>query len=198
MNDHSIRDMCRELASYDWDKIADRLCRLNQRDRAGTTYPDGYRARTISGDIPANDPEAMTPVERAADVRGFGGVTAGPPDWKGDPDGSETARAPEVDEVHKANVHALSALSQAHLAAGSLIDHVRRGEDVQKPERPIGQTSTPCKVDGCDSPAVKRGFCDTCNRADLRYQEKHNEPMPLGQLEENARKRQPQKRRQPA
>jgi hypothetical protein len=174
MNDYSIRDMCRELASYDWDKLADRLCRLNQRDRAGTTYPDGFKARTISGDIPANDPEAMTPVERAADLRAFG--------------------TPEKDEVHLANVHALSALSQAHLAAGSLIDHVRRGEEVQRLDKPIGQTATPCKVGECDSPAVKNGFCDTDNRFNLRHLAEHNEPAPMGVLEENARNRKPGKK----
>lgn len=144
MNDHTIRDMCCDLAAYDWDKLADRLCKLNQRDRAGTTWPDGFKARTISGDIPANDPEAMTPVERAADLRAFG--------------------TPEPDEVHRANVHALSALSQAHLAAGSLIDHVRRGLQLGEYEKPVGKSPTPCKseVNGCDGTANKRGWCDPC------------------------------------
>lgn len=202
MRDAQIDDMVDELEAFDWVSLRKRLKRLNQRDRAGTVIPDGYSSRTINGDIPAKDPEALTPTERVADVRGFEGVRAGPPilqgPHKGEPDGSETARPLERDPVHEANVHALSALGQAITALGGLVNHLCRGEDVQKWEKPIGQTSTPCKIGPCDTEAIKRGFCDTCNRADLRWQEKHNEPMPVALMEQAAEQRQTKKRRRVA
>lgn len=168
MRDAQIDDMVDELEAFDWVSLRKRLKRLNQRDRAGTVIPDGYSSRTINGDIPAKDPEALTPTERVADVRGFEGVRAGPPilqgPHKGEPDGSETARPLERDPVHEANVHALSALGQAITALGGLVNHLCRGEDVQKYEKPVGHQAPQCRSEGCDGPAVARGWCDPCRK----------------------------------
>jgi hypothetical protein len=144
LNAYDIDRLFSELAAFDLDALAKRVKRLNERDRAGTTIPDGYGSRTLNTDIPASDPEALTPTERAADRRAFG--------------------RPERDLVHEANIHCLSALRQALTAIEGVLDSVKRGEELQRWEKPVGQTSTPCKADGCDGPAVARGWCDPCRK----------------------------------
>ena len=168
VNDSRIDDMVDELEAFDWVKLRQRLKRLNQRDRAGSVIPDGYASKTLNTDVPANDPEALTPVERTADVRGFAGVKAGPlvkgEDGKERPDGSDTARLPERDPVHEANVHALSALSQAVTAVDGVVASLNRGEELQRWEKPAGHQAPQCRSEGCDGPAVARGWCDPCRK----------------------------------
>lgn len=185
-----IRDECSTLAEIEWDKIADRLVDLYYRDREGTTIPDGRPSQTLNTDIPAADPEALTPTERAVNAHLFAGTGS-------KRTGDKTGKL-ERDPLHDAFVRARAALGQAALAVGPLLDNLSAAKEVQTLRKPVGQTSTPCKVGPCDSPASKNGFCDTDNRFNLRYIEQHNEPAPIGLLEENARKRQPQKRRQSA
>ena len=163
MNAYDIDRLFGELAAFDLDALCKRVTRLNDRDRAGTTIPDGYGSRTLNTDIVASDPEALTPTERAADRRAFG--------------------RPERDLVHEANIHALSALNQALTALCGVLDSVKRGEELQRWERPIGHTVTPCKLDGCNDAAQMRGMCGTHYRRALRWEHEHNgEEIPLGEL----------------
>jgi hypothetical protein len=188
--EREIRDECRLLSEIDWDKIADRLVAMYRNDRHGTTIPDGRPTKTLNTEIPAADPEALTSTEAAVNARVFAGT--------GDKRTGDKTGKLERDPLHEAFVRARAALGQMALAINPLLDNLNAAKEAQTYVKPVGQTSTPCKVEGCDSPAVKRGYCDTDNRAALRWEAEHNEPIPPAKLEENARNRQPQKRRQPA
>ena len=149
MTVHQIREDCQAL-KRDWDKIADRLTRVADRDRSGGTVPDGYPRRTLQTDIPANDPESLTSVEQAADDRAFGRL--------------------ERDPVHEAVAHARSALSQAALAVGSLMDNLKRAEELGVWVKPAGHTSTECCEPGCDDAAEKAGRCGADYMRKYRYE----------------------------
>jgi hypothetical protein len=187
--EREIRDECRALAEMDWDQIADRLVRMYLNDRTGTSVPDGRPTKTLNTDIPAADPEALTPTEQAVNARLFAGTGS-------KETGDKTGRL-EPDPVHDAYVRARAALGQMTLALTPLMDNLNAGKAAQKPEKP-GKTTAPCKLDGCEADNFKRGLCEADYWVAYRWEKDHNgEPIPLGEALRHVAERAIRPRRQP-
>ena len=162
--EREIRDECRLLGEIQWDKVADRLIAMYRHDRAGSTVPDGRPTQTMSTDIPAADPEALTPTERAVNAVVFAGT--------GSKETRDKTGKIERDPYREAYVRARAALGQAALAAPTIIDNVRAGSQVQTWERPAGQTAPECKTTDCNGVSVARGLCNACRMYVDRLKEK--------------------------
>jgi hypothetical protein len=181
-----IRDECSTLATVQWDSIAKRLEEMYYRDREGSTIPDGRPTQTLSTDIPAADPEALTPTERAANQHLFAGTGSTRTQDK-------TGRL-EADPLHDAYVRARAALGQAALAVDTLVDNLLAAKEAQTYQKPMGHTTTKCCEPGCEDMAEKAGRCNADYMRKYRY-EKDNPGQTCPPLTaEELAKRNPPKR----
>lgn len=69
---HEINDQIRQLRKINWSDLERRLTAALDRDRTGSTRPDGYPAGTLGG---GRGSAELTSTESAAEQRAFGRTT---------------------------------------------------------------------------------------------------------------------------
>lgn len=97
--------------------------------------------------------------------RSHGAANGSRPSGISDPTGEMATEdqelTPEVERQHEMLFDFLGQAASSKRAVRNTLDRLK---GVQAYVKPIGQTSTPCKAEGCDGPAVARGWCDPCRK----------------------------------
>lgn len=71
---------------------------------------------------------------------------------------------PVTPEVERQHALLFDMLGQAASSKRAVRNTLERLGGIQQWQKPVGQTSSPCKSVGCDGPAVARGWCDPCRK----------------------------------
>jgi hypothetical protein len=121
------------------DKDVSRLIEHARRARTGSTDRDGYK-RTHGA---------------------AGGRMSGVSDPTGEMAVDDEQTTPEIEKQQQT---LWDFFVQAATSKRVVRNTLERLDGMQTYVKPIGQTSTPCKSDLCDGPAVARGWCDPCRK----------------------------------
>ena len=121
------------------DKDTDRLLEHARRARTGTTELDGYKRSH--------------------------GAAGGRPSGVSDPTGDMACDDPPLTpEVERQHALLFDMLGQSAASKRAVRNTLERLGSMQQWTKPQGHTSTECKSDDCDGPAVARGWCDPCRK----------------------------------